>query len=1473
MCKNDCVRCKTLTGFIPSRREVASIITYLPHRIVNQLDECPCCVFERNKEQLRGTVVYIDLVGFTPIVLNYIKDARGPIENLSEIFFEYFNRLIEPIQKLGGSVYQIAGDSLLIGFELLAGETEYTNWNRAWTAVQICCANSAAYNAECKERNGFELVPKTGVGFGDFYQLIVGKRGNLHTLDAAADSDTVSLGSDAEPLDSAHPYAGEQYFTAIICGRAVDDAVNSEKSCKPARIVLAASAMSAMRKYVAAPPACTPIGDSFYELSPAGDWHGDYDPVQCELELNRKIDELSNERFFGRALSFTAPQLHEQIIKNFKLFSGEYRDVSCVMVQVSGDFIDTVGDDRQFSAGFGNFSNLYDIIQEDALRFGGFLLKPDISDKGNVFPVLFGAPNAIENAEKKAVLFSDALYKKSIQLPFVDALSIGIASGKVYCGEIGSKMRKDFSVVGVTVNLASRFMTASGKNCIFTDEATKNAIPDLCEFSEKMLIKAKGFTEPQPVYRILSVRHAGGSRKKSVLIGRREELEFLKSRQKLSEAGNRLITGIIGDAGMGKSLLVETLLEDIGRGRSVPEIICGSCYQYEQTTTFYPWREIVRTMFDIPEACRPEELEELLREKTEQLFSDEQKKWTVPFFIMMGCLVEEPDEIKDIDPSIKQMKIFSLVNHILSDRAQDHPVVIVIEDIHWIDHLSLKLVEYLGAAVADSPVHFILPSRQEDCFAHVKSCHNVSVLHLKKLEHDAAFELAQRLLNSESEEAVLIEKIIGAADCNPFFIENIVLNLVSEGSLQELDTGKRRLVKSIDQIVIPSSIQGIILSRLDSLKFDEQIIIKTASVMGRTFIPEILQAVIPPSIPENVFKTALYHCEANNFILCEQAETVNYIFKHVMIRDALYNTLLERTRHEINKLLLLYLEHAFKDNLIPICERLAYHSIESGDTERIITYSLMAASKAEKQYAIQESVHHYENALRSIENSGDALVLKKLGSVQLRLASVYRQSGEYRKAVALYNEAKKSAASKMELAEIWRGVGHCYQEQGSFSDAIGALETSLKLLGIHTPKRPVYIGLSLVREVLVQVCNWLFFKDSAIQAKNAQIDRIEKICQNFLVLDKLYYFDRAEKLAWSTIAGHNMAAKLAGRSDIRCISNADYGVTLLSIGMLKLSRHQFGIAEKASEAMSNATVSSIYKARYAFFYLFYNQPIRSMQLLEEAVAHFRNAGEMWELMTAEGALAQNYFLISDVRKSEKAYRESGDIATRLNSPMHIGWAYNKIPFIKYLCAELAAREAEQVLKKGIKLSASTNDHMTLCIHYGHLCYIAEKEKNVQKTVEYVRQIMRENEKYPVNIPHVKISYVNAAEGILFVLERIADGAVDASDLPCSVFKLEKLLRRALKQAERLGETFDLIKGGALRAQARYARYSGNTGKAARLALLASDFLKTTPFRWEYANALLETARCIPERAEACRSKARRIFTECGMHGEAQRMGE
>ena len=1376
--------------------ELRLLAQYVPYKVVKFIGQSDCCVFEKKITEFQGTVVYFDIIGFTPIVVNYFNQKRD-IADLSSTLSEFYSVITETVRGFDGSIYQFAGDSILISFEKLPEETMEKNFKRALTATLRSLELSDNYNSVSKDTNGFTLKPKIGMSCGTYSQILLGHK--------------------------------DLFVTPALVGQTVKSAIDCECKCKKQELILDEAAFEYAKKsnleknfikeddhYV-----FTKIEDSFFDNIEYPEY---YDAEQL----------FEKPFFYNRLISFLNPVIRQQIENSFQGFSGEYKDITCVMTRFDGDFVKQLAvkvDEKCLSP----LDVIYTNINNKACKYGGYCMKPDLSDKGIVFPIVFGTPSALENKERNAILFSSEIVKSCKERKEISSVNIGIVTGMVYSGEFGGILRKDYTTIGNSVNFASRLMSfniGKEKYSILMDERTKNAVNSLCKTDTVTGITCKGYDGVQTAYKFIElIEKSNLFIRTSNLFGREKEMEELKNVFSKSLSNKVNIVSITGDAGIGKTFLVEHFLS-MQKEKTVDiQIYQATCYQYEQATPLFCWRSVLRQMMQIPEDL-PENIAEMLVRSFFIEHFQEDENFVPSFMNMLGYNVEESADVLEMEASVKQKYLFSIVYKIILLYGKN-PLAIVFENLQWCDVISLQLLEYINQVKDEGKVLFILVSRDSEITKQFYEKNKVYEINLVALEEKASSLLAKTLLNMSEPNASLIKKIVYSAEGNPFFIENIIRSLIENKTLLEDEKGLRHLsgnIKNIENIEIPSSIQNIILSRLNSLKIEEQIVCKTASAIGRTFYSDCLRKILPERISDSTLNKALADFETHNIITKDEEKSTGYIFNHVMTHDVIYETILDTTKKELNLMILSYLEAKNKDNFYPIIEKLEYHAMEAKDYGKIFIYARGAAEKAEKQAAPLDAITHYGIA----ENAWDKIEEKKnttdLFLLLLKFAEQYRAVGNYVEAEKKFTKVIRECKVKAIYADALRGLGRCYQERGDFDSAVKTLEIALSALGKKAPKTTLAVYFSIVKEAISQLLRFGLLKGNVKQYKNVRLSKKSTECDILCVLNKLYYFGLPEKIAWSSLVNFNTALHFSEEKDHLCLACGDYAVSLSSAGFKNLGINIFEKGFRISQMTENQKVENIFKARYAYYFLFYNNPRKSISLLEEACEYFKKISEQWELMTAEGALAQNYFLIGEFEKSLAAYNETGELAKKLHSSMHLGWAYNKVPFIEYISGKIPADEAIAKLSVGIELSSSVNDNMTMCIHYGHLVYISVKEKKYLQALDYAEKTMKENDIYKINIPHIKISYINVIEAVYYA------NANNAIPLNKKSY-YTNMAERALKIVTKISKAHQMLEGPVYRASAMVSLLNGNSEVAKDNYIESIRTLRESPYKWEYQNTI------------------------------------
>lgn len=903
----DCIL-RTDVNATPER--LSAMARYVPFRVVKSIGLSTCCFFEKTIEKLTGTVVYFDIKNFTVIVNSYIMNGKDVAE-LRNTLSDYYSIIIEQIRGYGGSVFQFAGDSILICFEQFYNETAEGCFSRALATMLLAVESSHSYNAVVEKLAGFSLNPKIGIGCGDFYQMLLG--------------------------------GGDQYLTPVVTGDAVNQAIHMEEKCEKPEIVLSSTAYKS----------AYPLGLEEYFEEKDGAYHLIKEPEgfvnSVEPPDYVDIESLfANPRFYNRVHSFLSESLFNQIKNDVQGFSGEYRTVTCCMVRFDGVFAKVIND-QNVAQGFSRLNDIYNMIQKIAVQFDSYCGKPDLSDKGTVFPVFFGTHGSFENRERTAILFANNLINVVKKTRPELVLDIGIASGDVYAGEFGANIRKDFTIVGNTINYAARLMMKAmdkGNFELFIDKRTTSKCKLSFELDEISGLMLKGFAEPQTIYRFRAIKT--GLQKinhKCPLLGREAEMATLSKAFDECVTGKSVVMPICGETGVGKSYLASEFVEKVSAKYDDVNVLYSRAYLHEHKTSLYLWRDMIKYLTNIREDMDGEELFSYVQQMYENKYPNE-RNWSSYFLSVMGYNVKENPLTAWLSAAEKQQYIFSFAQRLLVDYAKGKKLIIVLDDIQWADSLSLHLLAYLFTHSVSESIFVIALTRKTEAIERLFNINHFNVLNLHNLTTEHSIKLAEHLLNFETKDEDLIGKIITLSGGNPWYINIIVESLVSRKALLQNEAGHYYLAEPLKKIKIPYMIHDLIMSEVGSLAFDSQIVCKNASVVGTTFSIALLSVILPKSITPEILQEAIEEMTFNNLIFVVNEQKRVYSFKNNTIRSAIYDSIVESMRKSLNRSLLRYFEKVYKNNIAGVAKLLAYYAQEAKDTESLEKYKQMMKQKS-----------------------------------------------------------------------------------------------------------------------------------------------------------------------------------------------------------------------------------------------------------------------------------------------------------------------------------------------------------------------------------------------------------------------------------------------------------------------------------------------------------------------------------------------
>jgi class 3 adenylate cyclase len=506
----------------------------------------------------------------------------------------------------------------------------------------------------------------------------------------------------------------------------------------------------------------------------------------------------------------------------------------------------------------------FQYLIEPVYRFEGTVARL----MGDAILAFFGAPIAHEDDPQRAVLAGlDILkgigeYREKVQrekgMDF--SVRVGLNTGLVVVGNIGSDLKYEYTAMGDAINLASRMQTAAEPDTLLISENTHRLVASLFDFEDHGPIEVKGKTEPIHTYRVLEARKGavktrGIAGLSSPLVGRRREFSTLIQIFDDLRAGRGSIVSIIGEAGLGKSRLVAEWQKAAfaAVGSEPLRWVEGRCLSYGAAMAHHLSTDILRGLIDAPAGSSEEETRTALWHALEQVLGAEMKDVYPYLGHLLGIKLEEDmaARVKYLDGPALQAKYVAAFKRSLQALAQSAPTVIVCEDIHWADPSSVELGLQVLPVVADARLVVVFVTRQDKeapGWKLIQQAHEIAgvgatELYLAPLSETDSKQLVSNLLEVEALPENLRGLILAKAEGNPFFVEEVIRMLIDRGGIQRQDS-QWVVTREIQNIEIPDTLQGVLTARIDRLPEEAKRTLQIASVIGRKFPVKILQAVM-----------------------------------------------------------------------------------------------------------------------------------------------------------------------------------------------------------------------------------------------------------------------------------------------------------------------------------------------------------------------------------------------------------------------------------------------------------------------------------------------------------------------------------------------------------------------------------------------------------------------------------------------------
>ena len=721
---------------------------------------------------------------------------------------------------------------------------------------------------------------------------------------------------------------------------------------------------------------------------------------------------------FATPKAYTPAHLAERILKDRSALSGERKQVTVLFADVSG--FTSLSEKLDPEDVHALINRAFELMLAEIHRYEGTVNQ----FLGDGLMALFGAPIAHEDHAQRAahaalgIQQALARYREELQRTrAIDfRLRMGLNTGLVVVGAIGDNLRMDYTAVGDTTNTAARVQQLAEPGRIAVAEATQRLIAPYFETRALGAIPVKGKSQPVVAYELAHVREgvtrleARAALGLSPFVGRDDALATLDRAWAEARSGHGQAVLVVGDVGIGKSRLLLEFRQRIGDAATWVE---GDCISFGQSTPFLPIVQMLKRNFGIED--RDDEAQIILRIQRGLAFIGEQAADIAPYLRYLLSVDPGDPKVTGLDPLLRRSRIVAAIQGLTAAGSRRRPIVLVVEDAHWIDSASEDFLKSLTENLPGMAVLLILAYRPvyQQPFGDRSYYWRIA---LRPVDEEDAGRIVRATLGVGELPRELALRIASKAEGNPFFLEEIGRTLVETGAVRAED-GRLVLTRAASTVSVPDTVQDVIAARIDRLAEAQKRTVQTASVIGREFALSVLRRV---SELRDQLERSLGELKRIELIY-EKAGLgdVEYVFRHALTQDVAYASLLQSERRRLHALIGAAIEELHAGRLEERAEELAYHFTRGEVWDKVVHYARSAAEKATALFVDAKAVEFYELVLDALGRLPETAETARLGiDIRLAMRAPLWRSGRLDPLFERFKEAEALATRYDETARL-----------------------------------------------------------------------------------------------------------------------------------------------------------------------------------------------------------------------------------------------------------------------------------------------------------------------------------------------------------------------------------------------------------------------------------------------------------------------
>jgi class 3 adenylate cyclase/tetratricopeptide (TPR) repeat protein len=749
-------------------------------------------------------------------------------------------------------------------------------------------------------------------------------------------------------------------------------------------------------------------------------------------------------------LAYTPPYLTEKILAARPALEGERKQVTVLFADLKGstELIQSLDPEEARAL----LDPVLHTMMAAVHRYEGTVNQV----LGDGIMALFGAPLAHEDHAVRAcyaaLAMQDAMRRYSAEARRTHgvevSMRVGLNSGEVVVRAIDNDLHMDYSAVGQTTHLAARMEQLATPGSIRLTAATLRLVEGLVQVTALGPVPVKGLAEPVEVFELVGVSalrrrlQVAAARGLTRFVGRQAELAVLHQALEQAGSGHGQVVAAVGEAGVGKSRLVyECLHSHRTQGWLVLE---SASVSYGKATPYGPVLDLLKRYAHVEDR---DDTRTIRAKVTGQVLTlDDVLQETVPALLWLLDALPDDHPFLTLDPPQRRRRTLDALKRLVIRESLVQPVLLVCEDLHWIDAETQTLLDSLVESLPTARLVLLVNYRPEYRHGWGGKTYYTQV-RLDPLPPTSAEEFLRALLGDDPSLAPLMPLLVARTGGNPFFLEESVRTLVETGVL----VGERRayrLAQPLDSLQVPATVQAVLAARIDRLPPEDKRLLQTAAVIGTEVPWPLLQAIA--DVPEAALHQGLTRLQAAEFLYeARLFPELEYTFKHALTHEVAYGSLLQQRRRPLHARVVEAIEGLYADRLTDQVERLAHHAVRGEVWDKALAYCRQAGEKALVRSAHREAVGYFEQALSALQHMPEQRDMREQ-AVDLRLAlrSALQPLGDFGRILEVLREAESLAATlddPRRLGKVSALLSIYFFVMGTHDQAIAAGQRALAL--------------------------------------------------------------------------------------------------------------------------------------------------------------------------------------------------------------------------------------------------------------------------------------------------------------------------------------------------------------------------------------------------------------------------------------------